>query len=103
MKTEIEDKITKIIEAPLRSQLPTSDIRIGGWSSTMLGEKVADLEELVLQEKRLAEEKTFANLLGAIQQIPFADVEKDGAVWAGTRVIDVFRSYAQNVFDKTLE
>lgn len=39
-------EMTEIIKSPMRSQVSTSDIVVGMWSSTALSEKLSDLEKL---------------------------------------------------------
>jgi hypothetical protein len=50
--SELQDKMRDIIKAPSRSKISTADIAVGFWSSTVLGEKLCDLEKLVETEKR---------------------------------------------------
>lgn len=46
-----EEEIRNIIQAPIRAQISTADIRVPAMSSTGLGEKVSDLN-LLLQKAR---------------------------------------------------
>lgn len=46
---ELRKQLYAIIKAPMRSQISTADIAVGMWSSTMLGEKVDDLEQFIDQ------------------------------------------------------
>ena len=53
-RAEINQQIRDIIKSPMRSQISTSDIAVGMWSSTALGEKVADLADLFDKALQLA-------------------------------------------------
>lgn len=55
---ELREKLRAIIKAPMRSEISTSDIAVGMWSSTALSEKIYDLEQLIQSECTQAADKT---------------------------------------------
>lgn len=56
---ELRKELEKIITSPTRSQISTSDIRVGMMSSTCLNEKVGDITLLfdTLHHKAITEER----------------------------------------------
>lgn len=46
-ESELREALSQIIKAPMRSQVSTSDIVVGMWSSTALAEKIGDIMQLI--------------------------------------------------------
>lgn len=64
---ELKQQLREILKAPMRSKVSTSDIAVGFWSSTALGEKLHDLENFILAREQSIKEQAERDTLARCQ------------------------------------